>query len=911
MRRYRLALVPMLLCLSCCAGSDPKPDLLVPVYFYQGHSVGKESRPTGLQIRYAGESEFLTAAWPELITNSVAVDESGRWVYLSCGNGVMVSRDGGKSFALTGGFRVAEVQKVSIDRREPEHAWAASAYGVFETGDGGRTWTPLDHLGLFRFCTDVRQDVAHPDTLWVASDRGVFVTRDGGGSFAPALEGIGVRRVLSLPGRILACTDGAGLMESRDDGRHFRWVPGSPTVSFCAAVMPGRPERLLVGSVDGLHVTGDGGRTWRASRKGLPEGFYVYGIVVDPEDSGHLFVCGNNGVFDSHDAGATFSRVGFPGALVQDLSFHALLDVPRDGPSEDPGTLVIDEPERVYAAHRPAENPEFDQRRSALLAHFQDRAKNAGKWPGWATAAVEIETGGGNEKLWQELRDLLADPKHSMFFSMPLMGLYLRAGDRLPVDIRDRIREVMTKNPVYRGDTENHWVMHYSAQLLAAQAWPETSAAVWPAGRSTQELYDEAKAWLIHWAQLAAGYGQGEFDSPNYMWMCVTPMFLLYDFAKETQVRQLAGMMLDLLLADYLVESLQGAYCGGHSRIIGKEVELTRHNRVAVLHYLFAGGIPQPAKVQEWAGFAALSSYRPPAIFPEMANVRGTWEQFERKRVRNVIRFGKELNPPVYKTGLMTDLYHLGSLQGGILQPIQQHTWDVTWLGSAENSTLFTVQPSVSATELGMFFPEEMRDLTNTITAQKGVYGSPDKIISASPWERIKQSGNVLLALYQVPEGARFDQVSLYWPDCLERTSEGGWFFGRDGEFWLAVYPTTPGEWEPEEGWQRYRCPGGRTGFVVITREVGESAVRGSFDEFREGIRDGQEPELSGEGDDLALSLGDLKLSFGEERILRETVLFQGPFLSAEIGERVIHMNGTGTLVRTLDFNEFTITETE
>ncbi len=269
------------------------------------------------------------------------------------------------------------------------------------------------------------------------------------------------------------------------------------------------------------------------------------------------------------------------------------------------------------------------------------------------------------------------------------------------------------------------------------------------------------------------------------------------------------------------------------------------------------------------------------------------------------------MNPPVYKTGLRTPLYHLGSLQGGILQPIQQHTWDVTWLGSAENSTLFTVHPSVSARELGMFFPEEMNDLTKTITAQKGVYGSPDKIISASAYEKIAQSGNVLLALYQVPEGEKFDQVTLYWPDCLKLTEEDGWLFGRDREFWVALYPTRKRDWRQEDGWARHTFPGDQTGFVVVPRDTGERASSGTFEKFRAEILAGPVPRIDGTGAGLTLSFGDHRLCWGEERKFREQALFESPFLQATTGEGVIRMKGPSCVSRTLDFNDFTITETK
>jgi hypothetical protein len=482
---------------------------------------------------------------------------------------------------------------------------------------------------------------------------------------------------------------------------------------------------------------------------------------------------------------------------------------------------------------------------------------------------------------------------------------------------------VLTETPIYRGDTENHWVMHYSVLLLAAQTWPKTPPSRWYMGRPTQTLQAEAEGWLKHWARLTAAKGQGEFDSPNYMYMYVAPLSLLYRFAKDPIIKQLAGMMLDLVLADYLVESLHGAYCGGHSRIIGKEVELTTGNRVSALHYLYAGGIPRPEKIHAWALHAALSSYRPPAVLEAIANRRDTpYVHTELKRVRNVIRFGRELNPPVHKYDFMTPRYGLGSLPGGILQPIQQHTWDVTWCGSAENATLFTVHPSVSGRELGMFFPEDVRDIIRIITRQKNVYSSPDKWISSSAFEQVFQKENVLLALYQVPEGERYPHVSLYWPKCLERHEEGGWWFGRDGEFFLACFAAQPGKWTEHEDHWRFRSPAGRAGFVVIARPCGGDPGKPvTFDAFKANILAGSRPALAGEGRDFSLTYSSpdgvaYRKVWGEAagRVGGNFVpfpadwLFKGPFLSSRAGSKVITLTD-GKTQRTLDFEHFTVTE--
>ena len=434
-------------------------------------------------------------------------------------------------------------------------------------------------------------------------------------------------------------------------------------------------------------------------------------------------------------------------------------------------------------------------------------------------------------------------------------------------------------------------------------------------------MYQEAREWLLHWARLTAMKGQGEFDSPHYMFMITTPMLLLYDFAEEPRMKQLAGMMLDLLLADYLSESLAGAYCGGHSRAPSHVATETWNNRATSYHWLYAGGVERPESPHGWLIPAALSSYVPPREFSGIANDRAESFLFtEQKRVRNVIRFGEELNPPVYKTNFMTPRYCLGSLQGGVLQPIQQHTWDVTWLGSAPNSTLFTVHPSFSGSELGLFFPEEVRHLTRSVAGQKSSYTSPDKWISASPWERVFQHRNILLALYQVPPDWDFPHVDMHWPHCLERTTEGGWFFGRDGDFMVACFAMKRGEFTAEEKNDRLRLDGSRTGFVVVTAPT-EMIAQGAsaFSRFKESILACPPPSLSGDGAALTLRFdapGGRRLERRfDDRLGRidgapspypYDRLFEGPFLRSEKGSGVISLSD-GKTTRILDFNDFTI----
>ncbi|MEJ0000604.1 MAG: hypothetical protein WDO13_16450 [Verrucomicrobiota bacterium] len=83
--------------------------------------------------------------------------------------------------------------------------------------------------------------------------------------------------------------------------------------------------------------------------------------------------------------------------------------------------------------------------------------------------------------------------------------------------------------------------------------------------------------------------GWGEFDSSIYLgadWECLC---CLYDDAPDAALRELAGKMMDLLLADMAVDSLRGMYGGAQGRIYPPHALDHTREPVRVLQYLYFG----------------------------------------------------------------------------------------------------------------------------------------------------------------------------------------------------------------------------------------------------------------------------------------------------------------------------------
>jgi hypothetical protein len=516
-----------------------------------------------------------------------------------------------------------------------------------------------------------------------------------------------------------------------------------------------------------------------------------------------------------------------------------------------------------------------------------------------------------------------------MFYAYSLMGAYLHTRDQLPDSMHAKVREAFRWRTMYRGDTENHWVMYYTGMYLAAQTWPGEDASRWFNGRSSTENFEEAKAWLDQWMRTASTIGQGEFDSPTYMCVFLSPMLVLYEFAADRAMKTRAQAMLDLLLADFAAEHLNGAYCGGHSRDYPDDIVnplAAPATRVAWLYF----GQPDTEKWEDaryrprhrgsWETvFGALGSYRLPEIIYQIATDRALpYVHTETKRVRNVIRFGDVRNPPVYKYMYMTREYALGSLQGGILQPIQQHTWDVTFGTGKPNNTIFTLHPYYSWKELAMFFPEEMKFLAGEVDRYHLVYTNPDKWNSSSPFEQTLQQKNAIIVLYNIAPGEKHPHIDGFFPKNLDEreTDPTGWIFCRSGESYVAFRPLKPYEWIEEKSNWRFRSHELKNGVVV---EVGSASSFASYDHFKAEVRrtslrfDDFDRRLTVDytttgGDRLHFTYGGRRSVNGKVLDFSSYRLFHGPFINAEVGSGIITLTHGGQK-RVLDFRNSSIVD--
>jgi hypothetical protein len=457
-----------------------------------------------------------------------------------------------------------------------------------------------------------------------------------------------------------------------------------------------------------------------------------------------------------------------------------------------------------------------------------------------------------------------------------------------------------------------------------AQLWPGQDGSQWYTGKSSDENMREAAGWIESWVRLTTRRGQGEYDSPHYMGLYFLSMSYLAEWAKDPPMKKRAVMMLDYLIADYAAENLNGVYVGAHSRVYDRPV-LEKWNNVSSDFgwVLFGLGYPLDPPDGYIIYYLLASAYEPPEILKRIATDRlQPYTHYERKRTRNRWRFFDDLHGPVYKTTYVRQEYAVGSDQGGTLQPIQEHSWDVTWNVAdprGVENTLFTLHPYSSLEELETYFTFPADIGISGVVSSKKSYDSPDKFVGGSPYEKIFQDRDCVIVLYDIPPGTRFPHINGFFSKDLAglREDPSGWIFATGGDAFIACRPLQPYSWMPiDGGGKRLFSPHLKNGMVVQVASSSEFAGRELFERAILGLEldfhlapvpSVRFRTLNGRG--LEFTYGETPRVDGTPLAYDRWPLFGGPFVEAAVDSEQLTLKW-GKMRRTLDFRKLTVIDT-
>lgn len=234
----------------------------------------------------------------------VGTGENNNQRSVSYGNGLYVSRDGGKSFSLAGLKNSEHIGMVKVDPRNSNVVYVA-AYGplwkeggdrgLYKTEDGGKTWARIQFVSENTGCNEVILDPSNPDIIYAAfhQRRRRQWTYLGGGPES-------------------------AVYKSMDAGKTWKKIhnglPAGDLGRFSLAVSPANPNKIYAiveanEGKGGIYVSEDKGESWSKKNATFTAGNYYQEIFADPIDADRLFIA-DTWLKWSKDGGVTVSGVG-------------------------------------------------------------------------------------------------------------------------------------------------------------------------------------------------------------------------------------------------------------------------------------------------------------------------------------------------------------------------------------------------------------------------------------------------------------------------------------------------------------------------------------------------------------------------------------------------------------------------
>ncbi len=245
--------------------------------------------------------------------------------YISPGDGVYKSTDGGETWTHVGLREIRHISRVRIHPTNPDIVYVAAMgdmfgpnpdRGVYRTTNGGETWERILHRGETAGAVDLSIDSTNPNVVIAALNHHVTYMWDeesGGPS--------------------------TGLFKSTDGGDTWTDItrnPGMPKAligKICVAISPADSNRVYAfieadGGEGGIYRSDDGGATWQMTHQDpakmeIPNSYNH--ITADTRDRDVVYIQPIGGLHKSTDGGRTFNRVP-----LKNWDPHALWIDPND-----------------------------------------------------------------------------------------------------------------------------------------------------------------------------------------------------------------------------------------------------------------------------------------------------------------------------------------------------------------------------------------------------------------------------------------------------------------------------------------------------------------------------------------------------------------------------------------------------
>jgi len=503
------------------------------------------------------------------------------------------------------------------------------------------------------------------------------------------------------------------------------------------------------------------------------------------------------------------------------------------------------------------------------------------------------------------------------FAAIGMVPILCDGYDRLSEDCRAALDRFFLERD-YRSmhGSENHAIMARVARLLAAEFYTDRQFVQY--GKSAEEIRAEDEAYIDEFLMYRAGRAWGEFDSLGYGAEDLSILNTLFTYTKNDRLRKKAGMMLDMVLLDMIVDSKEGIYGGAHGRSYPEAVldstfsSIVTHGKAHFYHstmygyycYYFGAEGGRPAPVMTHAS-ALTSPYYPSEMVCRVAKCRKLpYENRERKHLHVMTAWDNGINRRelALVEGLSIDKYiyvcedyMLGSITHQDAYPKglicawyahhQQHEWELTLPGDGR-AKIFTHHPGD---------PGEYK-IHNRWTG--------DSFCNCGTHFCTRDTA---ISMYNIKGEKEFPYINADVPleFFRERREAGNFLFLRHGKIFIMLWFANGYHYVTEGETAGYELLSDGRQHAVVCHVAKTSAYGDSIDTFAAAMQ-AEAPRFDAES--MTVKFRDIRMDYenrwvkGEKQVFPYKNLYESPWLWSEYGSGVLHISD-GEREEILDFN--------
>jgi hypothetical protein len=396
--------------------------------------------------------------------------------------------------------------------------------------------------------------------------------------------------------------------------------------------------------------------------------------------------------------------------------------------------------------------------------------------------------------------------------------------------------------------TENHFILYASSAYLAGQLYPDEVFAA--SGETGAEKMETFRPRVMRWLELRYKSGFSEWLSNVYYDEDIPALVALVDLAEDEEISTLAAMVLDLMTADMALNQYAGAFGSTHGRTYEHKMRGSRDNTRSTFKLLFDLNDFSPGNMSSSA-LALSTKYQPPCVVYDIARDanREVMENRQRMGIKLEEAESWGLDTTRFEDGMtfMTLEAYTHPLTIGLwVDMLDAYVW---WM-HRDYSAFFDFQDVLHDPVVrNALATANEKDLTRNMRPEVNIYTyrTPSYMLSTaqdwrkgyggdqqSIWEaalgmdavaftthpgnerwdgatprywtgygtlpRAIQVKNVVISLYDVdtmawiilPDQPLYTHAFLDKSRFDEAYKEGGWFFARYGDGYLALWASDP-----------------------------------------------------------------------------------------------------------------------